>query len=228
MTPLAALMVAAFAGGPIAAQAPARPATSHPDTLDGSAYAAALATLPRDTQGELAALVDSARVAGLPAAALQRKVVEGVAKHADPARIARVVRDVGAGLRAARGALGPAGDAELEAAGAAVQAGVTPDQLRRLRASLPHGRSVTQTVVILTDLIRRGVPSTDGARAIVRLARAGAGDADLAQWRAEVAADLSAGIGGGAAAARRTDTFLRQHAGVGAPVVTPAPGPLDP
>ncbi len=235
----AAALAGVLAGGlaPRSARAHAQPAEAArgplgaalragADTLD--AYDAALAGLPRDARTALAALVDSTRAAGLPAAPLERKVVEGVAKGADPARITQIVRAVAAGLRAARGALGAASDAELEAGGAAVQAGVPPDELRRVRASLPRGRPATQAFVILTDLARRGVPPGEGARAVARLVRAGARDADLAQWRAEVATDLAAGVSPAAAASGRTDTFLQARRPAGAPVVAPTPGPLDP
>ena len=203
----------------------------HPAAAEGLPQPQQLAGLPRGARAALAALVDSTRAAGLPVAPLERKVVEGVAKGADPARITQIVRTVAAGLRAARGALGAASDAELEAGGAAVQAGVPPDELRRVRASLPRGRPATQAFVILTALARRGVPPGEGARAVDRLGRAGARDADLAQWRAEVAGDVAAGVGTRAAVGERADAFLRSHpraARDAAPVASPVPNPLNP
>ncbi len=213
-------------GVPHAPQPPVRG-----DTTAAPALAAALAALPPEERAGIVALLDSARSAGLPAAPLHGKVVEGVAKHAEPAQIAAVLRRVAAGLGAARVAFGAATEAELVAGGAAVQAGVTPAQLRRLRASLPRGRPATQAVVVLTDLARRGVPPADGAAALARLARAGVGDAALARLRADVAGDLAAGLGPGTAVTRRADALLRARA-PGAPppgsLVAPSPNPLDP
>ena len=222
VTPMLLALTATAAG------AQTSPPVARADTVDGPVLAAALAALPPATRTQLAALADSVRTAGLPAAALDRKVIEGVAKHADPARIVSVVSRVAEGLRTAGAALGPASAAELEAAGAAVQSGVTLDQLRRVRASLPRTRPITQALVVLTDLTRRGVSPGDGVQALTRLTRAGARDTELARWRSEVAADVAGGMGGDAAVTRQTETFLQRRQPPNAPVVTPLPGPLDP
>lgn len=190
---------------------------------------AALGALPAPERAEVQRAVDGARAAGLPVAPLERKVVEGVAKDAAPARIVAVVRAVADGLAVARSALGAgAGEAELTAAGAAVQAGAGPDQLRRLRAGVPRGRAATQAFVVLTDLTRRGVPAADGAAALAQLARAGAGDDALARLRADVAADVASGAVPRAAVTRRTDALLRGAAPPRSPVASPTPSPFDP
>lgn len=226
---LSTLLVAAGLGvGRPAAAQPARvPATA--DTGRAGAAAAALAELPGGARATLAGVLDSARAVGLPVAPLQGKVVEGVAKSASPEQIVAVVRRVADGLRTARQALGPgAREAELTAGGAAVQAGLTAEQLRRVRASLPRGRPATQALVVLTDLTRRGVPVADAVGAVGRLARAGAPDAAFAALRAQVADDVATGAPPRAAALRRADAMAGGRAPAQPPLVTPAPGPLDP
>ena len=58
------------------------------------------------TRVAVLAIVDSARVAGLPADALVNKALEGAGKHADGPRIVAAVRALAGELRESREALG--------------------------------------------------------------------------------------------------------------------------
>ncbi|HSQ30154.1 MAG TPA: hypothetical protein VLN49_09905 [Gemmatimonadaceae bacterium] len=191
-------------------------------------YPAALAALPATAQETVRAILDSASAAHLPLAPLQSKVIEGVAKRAAPDRIVAVVSGVADGLRVARTAYtGTVADAELTAAGAAVQAGVPPDRLRELRRSLPAERSATQTFVVLTDLTRRGVSVDDGVRELQRLLALGSGDEMLDKLRADVARDVAGGVQPGLAVSRRVDAFVHT-AGSRPPVSQRPPSPESP
>jgi hypothetical protein len=167
-------------------------------------------------------IVDSARAAGLPTAPLELKAVEGAAKGAPGPRVVEVVRALAAALHASRAALGPqASAAELTAGAGAIQAGVEPGAMRRLQAAAA-GRPVTVPLVVLADLVARGVPAPGATTALVRLARSGATDAALARLRADVVRDITAGVPAPSALSAR----LRAN-GL-APEGSPAPSPPPP
>jgi hypothetical protein len=187
-----------------------------------------LAGIAPDARGELTVLLDSAQREGLPLAPLHSKIAEGIAKGADPHRIAAVVGDMVRALRSARTAIGPAmPESEWVAAAGALQAGVTTAHLRQLRTGLPPTSSFTSALVVLTDLVRRGVPPGDGVSAIARVARAGADDAAVAQLRAQIVQDMAAGMAPSAAVQHRVTTFVTGR-GTGTTPVIPTPVPLDP
>ena len=187
---------------------------------------AALARLDPATRAAVLAVADSARAAGLPTAPLHAKAAEGASKGAAGARIVAAVRELAAGMRQVRDALGAgAAEAELVAGAGAVAVGVPPDGVRRLRGALGE-RATTQSLVVLTDLVRRGVPRDDAVDAVLRLARAGTTDAELLRLRAEVASD----VGGGMAPRAAMETRLRQYTGARPPArdpLRPAPPPDD-
>jgi hypothetical protein len=114
-------------------------------------------------------------------------------KGADGPRILGAVQRSAEGLRRARLALGSTSTvAELVAGANALQAGVAPEVLSRLRASQPS-RSVTTRLVVLSDLLSRGVPPADAASVVSDLSAAGASDADFGTLRRDVIADLERG-----------------------------------
>src|SRR5688500_9553042 len=86
------------------------------------------------TRAAVERIIDSARVAGLPAEPLIDKTLEGAMKGAESSRIIGAVSALSKRLGAARMALGTStGDAELVAAAGALSVGVTPAILVRLR-----------------------------------------------------------------------------------------------
>jgi hypothetical protein len=152
-----------------------------------------LSRLDGRTRAEVAALVDSARVAGLPTEPLVDKALEGASKRADGSRIAAAVRALSRELTAARAALGVvASEAELVAAADALRAGAGPAVLTRLRA-MRQAEALTIPLAVLSDLVARGVPADTAAGAVLSLAGSGAKDADFVTLRRNVERDIMAG-----------------------------------
>jgi hypothetical protein len=159
--------------------------------------------LPEPTRAEVAAVVDSARAAGLPADPLVNRALEGASKGADGARILAAVRALAARIGAARTALGAAAtEAELVAGAAALRAGATPAFLSRLRRESPR-EALVVPLAVMADLVSRGVPADTAATSVLALVRSGARDADLVAFRQSVERDIALGAAGGAAAAVR-------------------------
>lgn len=148
-------------------------------------------------------LLDSARVAGLPTAPLESKALEGISKRIDGHRIVMAVRMVFRSLREARTVLGPSATPdELNAAASALRVGLTRAEL----AHLVQGRrekSITVPLVVLSDLITRGVPRDTASQTILQLWQRGAADDDfLGLWRG-VERDIVSGTDPGIALLNR-------------------------
>jgi hypothetical protein len=167
---------------------------------------------------EVMHITDSARLAGLPSEPLLDKALEGVSKHADDRRIVQAVRGLAQRLGAARAALGPAAsESDLVAAAGALYQGVPPTDLTRLRA-VRNGQPIALPLVVLTDLIERGVPKATATSVVMDVARTGAGDAAFVALRQEVEQDITAGAPPAIAAATRARGTIS-----GIPVRTPIP-----
>ncbi len=163
------------------------------------------------TLQSVSAVIDSARLQGLPVEALVQRALEGAAKHAAPAQIAAAVRRLAMELATARQALGPASSpAELDAAASALRAGVGPADLTRLRHR--RAQSLTVALATLADLVASGVPPDSAAAAVIALA-ASAGDDQIADFRRAVERDIALGAPPAVAAAVRVDAALRQTPG---------------
>ncbi|MFN2566337.1 MAG: hypothetical protein ABR499_15175, partial [Gemmatimonadaceae bacterium] len=149
-------------------------------------------------------MMDSAGRLGLPPEALLSKTLEGIRKGYPSARVLQVVRRYFGLLRDARAALGPEVTLdELTAAAGALLAGVDPPSLAKLHSSRRKGRSILTPLVVLTDLVSRGVPSTDASSAIIRWMQNGAADSDfMGLWKG-VEQDIISGALPAAALDRR-------------------------
>jgi hypothetical protein len=154
------------------------------------------------TTAAVARIVDSARAAKLPTEPLVAKALEGASKGASGERIVSAVRAYAGALGTARDALGGASEEEIVAGAGAILSGVAPDALRRLR-SVRRGQSLTLPLVVMADLVARGVPADTAAGAIYLAARAGARDAELLSLRQIVEQDIQAGAAPAAAVALR-------------------------
>lgn len=148
-------------------------------------------------------LLDSARLAGLPTQPLESKALEGVSKRQDDRRILFAVRNVFRSLREARSALGPAAsEGELTAAASAIRVGVTNTELSQLARSR-KGKLVTVPLVVLVDLVSRGVPRDTASQTIFQLWQRGVADDDFyGLWRG-VERDIVSGADPGAALLNR-------------------------
>lgn len=167
--------------------------------------------LDPDTRAAVDAVIDSARVAGLPVESLVDRALEGASKHAVPARIVAAVRRLAAELGSARTALGAASSsAELEAGASALRAGVRPTDLTLLRQRRP--RSLTIALAALTDLVASGVPADSATVAVLALAPS-ARDDQIVEFRRAVERDIALGAPPAAAAAIRVNSALRETGG---------------
>lgn len=152
------------------------------------------------TRATVAALVDSAREAGLPTEALVQRALEGATKGAAGDVIAAAVRRLALDLNHARDALGPgAPAAELVAGAAALRAGASVPALVKLRQAR-RAPPLIVPLAVLTDLVASGVP-VDSAAAAVLVLEARINDADLLDFRRAVERDIALGAPPAAATA---------------------------
>ncbi|HJQ18870.1 MAG TPA: hypothetical protein VJ867_00885 [Gemmatimonadaceae bacterium] len=189
-----ALLVLAFTARAVASAQSAEPATRDLDPLgrltDASRY-------------QIELILDSARVAGLPTAPLESKALEGISKRVDSRRIVVAVRMVFRSLRDARSVLGEhASPDELNAAASALRVGLTRAELAHL-AQTRREKAITVPLVVLSDLITRGVPRDTASQTILQLWQRGAADDDfLGLWRG-VERDIVSGTDPGVALLNR-------------------------
>lgn len=177
------------------------------------------------TRARVSAVIDSARVAGLPAEPLVQRALEGATKRATGDRIVAAVRRLAADLGRARDALGPASSAaELEAGAAALRAGARPAALAELRRARPQALAVP--LAVLADLVTTGVPPDSAVAAVLALAGT-ARDAELVEFRRAVERDIALGAPPAAAAAVRVGSFP-QALGDNRPGPQPPPQPRKP
>ena len=162
-----------------------------------------LARLDPQTQTQVAAILDSARTAGLPLEPLVDRALEGASKGASGDRISAAVRKLATDLAAARKALGNSDAAELEAGASALRAGVKPETLARLRASRPR-QPLTVPLAVLADLVARGVPADTASAYVLSISHAS--DEQLVAFQRSVERDIALGAPPLTAAAVRVNS----------------------
>jgi len=161
------------------------------------------AQLDAATQARVNAVIERAKASSLPIEPLVDKALEGARKRAPAARIIEAVAGLAARLDSSRAALGTSStDAELVAAAAAMQAGVRPAVLSRLRQERA-GRSLAVPLVVLGDLVARGVPHDTASALILLVAHEGLGDETLLAIQRDVQRDVRDGAHPATAAAIR-------------------------
>jgi hypothetical protein len=165
-----------------------------PAVSDASAQDRRLTTrLDSATAAQVTRLVDSVRVAGLPADPLIGVALEGATRRASAERIVGAVREYAAALGSARQALGERAQSDEIVSGAGViVAGVTPTAVESIRAARPTGL-LTVPLVVLADLVARGVPADSAAATVADALRNGARDDELSEFRRRVERDILAG-----------------------------------
>jgi hypothetical protein len=130
------------------------------------------------TLQEVRPALDAAARDSLPVAALESKVLEGVAKRRPAAEIGRVVVELAQDFRAARAAIReglpgrPIVDGEVVATALATRQGIPPDVVRELLTSRSDAGSMEIPVTVLTELVRRGVPVDEASAAMSQVVRA--------------------------------------------------------
>lgn len=162
-----------------------------------------LSRLDPSTRYSVELLLDSARHLGLPYGPIESKALEGISKRASGRDIVVAARRVFRALRDARAALGPASSSdELTAAAGALRVGITTTQLSSL-AARRDGKALTVPLVVLADLVTRGVARDTASSTIFQLWQSGAADDDfLGLWRS-VERDIVSGTDPGVALLNR-------------------------
>jgi hypothetical protein len=168
-----------------------------------------LARLDPNTRFTVEVIIDSARVAGVPTRPLLLKALEGSAKHVDNRRIVAAVRSVFHAELDVRVALGSALDeSQWASAVSALQSGVPLEALAKFRGD-HTGKPLTRALVIMTDLIQRGVAVNEASSAIMELWQRGAADGDFYGLWKNVEQDILSGQNPGTALQQR----IREYPG---------------
>lgn len=162
-------------------------------------------------------ILDSARIVGVPTGPIESKALEGIAKQKHGRVIVSAVRDVFQSLTRAQTALGQrASAAELTAGANALRVGITSAELAHL-AQTRGTKDLTVPLVVLSDLVTRGVPRDTASQTIFQLWQRGAADDDfLGLWRG-VERDIVSGTDPGVALMNRA----REIPSRGPPPTTP-------
>jgi hypothetical protein len=175
--------------------------------------------LDRATLGVVDSVLADAIGRGLPTAPIVSTALEGVTRGLPGARIAEAARAKGRALDQARRALGPEASTDALVAGAsALLAGASPSALDSL-AHQHRSESLVVPLIVLCDLLSRGVPRSQAEFAVIRTTATGHPDAALLRMRDRIVDDL----GHGRPAARATQDRMRELLGA-APGVAPSPG----
>jgi len=162
-----------------------------------------LSRLDPNTRFVVEVIIDSARVAGVPTRPLLLKALQGAAYHADNKHIIAAVRSVFHAELDVRVALGSAlNESEWASAVSALQSGVPLEALAKFRGER-SGKPLTRALVVLTDLIQRGVPVSEASSAIMQLWQRGAGDGDFYGLWKNVEQDILSGQNPGTALEQR-------------------------
>jgi hypothetical protein len=159
------------------------------------------------TLREVQPVLEAAGRDSLPLAALESKVLEGVAKNVPPQQIGVVVRALAEDLRGARVTLRdvlpsrPITDGEIVAAAMARRQGIGADALRALSIAGPEGGSLEIPMTVLSELVRRGVPTDEATSAMSQILRAGVSMQVAAQIPGRVDGGMTSGAPPGRALA---------------------------
>ena len=184
--------------------------------------------LDQRTRAVVVAIIDSARVEGLPTEPLIEKALEGASKRAPSDRIVSAVRNFSMQLRQARHALGEASTpAEVLGGAQAIRAGISTQQLERLRRTRTNVQIAT-ALTVASDLVTRLVPVDTAIAVVSGLVLAAATDEQLLAVRADIETDILAGKPPAVAATARGQALEQTLAemppnGAGSPGTLPSP-----
>ncbi len=147
------------------------------------------------TASALRSLFEEAADLGLPTRPLVNRALEGAARRTTSERIIRVVREHTTALGQARRTLGEKStEDELEAGAIALRAGIDVHTLETVRSIRPNGQAVVP-LVVLTDIVRRGVPGNSAREAVASIGRSPRSDDLLLGLQATVAKNAQRGPG---------------------------------
>lgn len=140
--------------------------------------------LPPAEASRVHASLESARVLALPADVLEHLALELIAKGAPAATVVTGVQLRLELLVSARAVIRDARDAdaapdEIAAGAEAMQRGVSGSEIAELAQAAPSGRSLTVPLLVMSELVDRGLPSDAALSRVRAQLMARAGDADL-------------------------------------------------
>lgn len=152
-------------------------------------------------------IIDSARVMGVPTKPLVLKALYAHSRKADGRKIVSVVRSLFHAELDVRNVLGPSlNEADWGAAASAMQAGVPGSVLSQFGKDR-QGKPLARALVVLVDLMQRGVPMDAASSAIFQLWQHGAGDGDFDGLWKGVEQDILSGQNPGTALQQRVREF---------------------
>jgi hypothetical protein len=190
----------------IACAATVLAAAMHPLSLLGQ-EPDPLSRLDPNTRFSIEIIIDSARVAGVPTRPLLLKALEGAAKRAPNGRVIAAVRSLFHAELDVRVALGyKLDESEWMSAASALQSGVPLEALAKFRGD-HSGKPLTRALVVMTDLIQKGVPVNEASSAIMQLWQRGAGDGDFYGLWKNVEQDILSGQNPGTALQQRVRDY---------------------
>jgi hypothetical protein len=168
-------------------------------------------------------LADSVRAVGLPSDPLVAVALEGASRRATGERILGAVREYAAALGTARQTLGDSAVSdEIVSAAGVIVAGVAPKYVSEYRSARPTG-SLMVPLVVLADLVARGVPPDTAASALGAALRSGVRDDELSEMRRRIERDILAGLKPSAAMSIRTRDLPGMPAGGVTPIRAKSP-----
>jgi hypothetical protein len=145
------------------------------------------------TYSTVRALIDTATRRGLPARPIEDKALEGASAGAGGPAIVSAVRRFSSRLGEASRALGRQASAdELRAGVGAIESGLPPRDLSRIRSSAGR-RPVATALTVLTDLVVRTVPVHTASNLTITLLRARVKDEDIMEFDRLVRMDITNG-----------------------------------
>jgi hypothetical protein len=157
------------------------------------------------------ALTQRASAHALPIEPLIQKALEGQSKGATEGVILRAVEDLLDRLELASAALGrESSEAALVAAAGAIHLGVSTETLRSVVTAY-RSESLAIPLVVLTDMIRKGVAPETASKVIVQLAEAKIDLEGLQRFRRLVERDIDQGATPGEAALIRARGALLER-----------------
>lgn len=166
-----------------------------------------LSKLDPESRFQIELILDSARTLGIPTRPLLSKTYLGISRGARPRDIVKVVRAYFNASKDVYPALGQTlSEDEFSAAATAIYSGVPASAVAQFRSDRA-GKPLLRVLVVLGDLITRGVPRDEASSTMVRLWKDGAGDSDFYGLWKGVEQDILSGQNPGTALQQRASEF---------------------
>ncbi len=177
-----ALVVAAMIAPSVSAQTPAADPSDRLREV-----------LPAAVADRVLATIAEARARELPpqaVAALENRALKFASRGVAPAEVERAVREHGARMVDARGAIEtgrgrPAAGDEIDAGAEAMRQGVDGASVSALAKSAPSGRSLAVPLFVIGSLVERGLPADQALARVQERLTARATDRDLERMPGE-------------------------------------------